>query len=497
MLRHTHSAPPAARVLVPLLLSLIPFLAPTASPLQAQESDPRVRAVEEGIARGIQVQGRDGERFTIRERMGIYNVPGISIAVLDGGRIAWATGYGVTDVETGEPVTAETLFQAASISKPVAATAALRLVEEGLLELDAPVNDYLERWKIPENRFTRENPVTLRHLLTHTGGITVHGFPGYAVTEEVPTTIQVLEGAEPANTLPIRVDTLPGSLWRYSGGGYTVLQLLLEDVTGMPFPRVLREKVLDPVGMRLSSYEQPLPAGRAAHAASSHLADGSGGDGQWHLYPEMAAAGLWTSPAELARLAMELQAAYRGETGRVLSPRMARAMLTPGMGEWGLGFGIQGEGDQARFSHGGSNYGFKAQFMAYVSGGRGAFIMTNGDRGSLLAQEVLLAVAREFGWPLPRYTEVILANVPGKTLREIAGTYEVVGQGIPLVVEVVGDHLRATIAGSEIMDLHPTSESLYIDLVGGSRVQVERDGEGRVAALQVLGGGPRAVRVGG
>ncbi len=487
------------RCLCSLMILLLPTLASglASARLFAQEADPRIQAVEEGITRGVQVQGRDGERFTLRERMEAYDVPGISIAVLEGGRIVWAGGYGVMDVEAEGPVTAETLFQAASISKPVAATAALRLVEEGLLELDAPVNDYLKRWKIPENAFTLENPVTLRHLLTHTGGLTVHGFPGYALTDEVPSTVQVLDGADPANTGPIRVDTLPGSLWRYSGGGYTVMQLLLEDVTGMPFPRILREKVLDPVGMSLSSYEQPLPPARAGYAASSHLADGTGGDGQWHLYPEMAAAGLWTNPSELARLALEIQAAYHGETGRVLSPEMARAMLTPGIGDWGLGFGVQGEGDEARFSHGGSNYGFKAQFMAYMEGGRGAFIMTNGDRGSLLAREVLLAVAREFGWPQPRYTEVALAEVPEEILREIAGTYEVVGQGIPLVVEVMGDHLRATIAGSEIMDLHPVSESVYMDLVEGSRVQVERDEEGRVTALQVLGGGPRAVRVEG
>ena len=223
-----------------------------------------------------------------------------------------------------------------------------------------------------------------RHILTHTGGLTVHGFPGYALGAPLANPIQVLRGAGPANTDAIRVDTIPGSLWRYSGGGYTVLQQLLEDVTGTPFPVLMRELVLDPAEMPLSSYAQPLPPGRARYAASAHLSDGSPGDGTRHVYPEMAAAGLWTNPTELAQLALEVQAAYAGEAGRVLSPEMTREQLTAGPGGWGLGFAIQGEGPTARFVHGGSNYGFRAQFLAFFQGGRGAFVMTNGEGGSVL-----------------------------------------------------------------------------------------------------------------
>jgi CubicO group peptidase (beta-lactamase class C family) len=369
-------------------------------------------------------------------------------------------------------------------------------VEEGLLTLDAPVNEYLKGWQIPDNEFTREHPVTLKHLLTHTGGLTVHGFPGYALTEEVPTTVQVLDGSGPANTAPIRVDTIPGVLWRYSGGGYTIVQQLLEDVAGDPFPQILREEVLDPVGMTLSSYQQPLPPERAAHAASSHLSDGTGGDGKWHVYPEMAAAGLWTNPTELAKLAMELQASFHGERGRVLSPEMTRAMLTPVLGGYGLGFAIQGEGEEARFSHGGSNYGFRAQFLAFVEGGRGAFVMTNGDQGSSLAQEIILAVAREYGWPVPGYQEVILSEVSPAVLQEIAGTYRLEEQALDIVVEVVGDHLRANIAEVQTLELYPTAESFFIDLADGTRIRVERNPEGAVTALQILGG-PRVVRTGG
>jgi len=468
----------------------------TCRPPAPPEEDPRIAAVEAGISRALQVQGREVEGVPILERMAHYRVPGASVAVLDGGRIAWARGYGVADVGAGDPVTPETLFQAASISKPVAAMAALKLVEQGVLDLDAPVNPYLRDWKIPENAVTREHPVTLKHILTHSGGLTVHGFPGYAVTAEIPSTVEVLDGAGPANTVPVRVDTIPGSLWRYSGGGYTVLQKLLEDVTGKPFPQVVRDLVLDPAGMTLSGYEQPLPPDRAGHAATGHLQDGQAVEGRWHVYPEMAAAGLWTTPTDLAKLALDVQASARGERGGVLSPEMTQAQLTPVMGGYGLGFGVQGEGAEARFVHGGSNHGFKAQFLAFREGGRGVFVMTNGDGGSALAQEIALAVAREYGWPAPAYQEVVLGEVAPEILQEIAGVYRVEGQDLEVRVEARGDHLRADVGGTMVLELYPTADGLFLDLDDGTRIRVERDAGGGVIAFQVLGG-PRAVRAGG
>ncbi len=472
-----------------------PSFGPPRGAPPGQEQDPRIAAVEKGLSRAIQVRGWEAERFSIQERLAFYNVPGVSVAVLDGGRLVWGRGYGVTDVNTGKEVTPETLFQAASISKPVAATAALKLVEEGVLELDAPVNRYLTRWKIPDNDFTRDTPVTLKHLLTHTGGLTVHGFPGYAVTDQVATTRQVLDGSGPANTAPIRVDTIPGSLWRYSGGGYTIIQQLLEDVTGKPFPQIVRELVLDPAGMTGSSYAQPLPEGRARKAATAHLGDGSPVEGKWHIYPEMAAAGLWTTPVELSRLAADLQASLNGDPNRILSPEMTRRMLTPVMGGYGLGFGVRGEGEEGYFNHGGSNHGFKATFMAYLEGGRGVFVMTNGNQGSPLAQEIVLAVAREFDWPYPRAQEVVLAEISEEALEEVAGRYQVREPEIEVLVEVLGDHLRVEAVGYETFEIHPTGPDFFMDLTDGGRVRVDRNGEGEIEALE-FSGTARAVRVG-
>ncbi len=177
-------------------------------------------------------------------------IPGLSLAIIQDGKIVKATGYGMTEKGGDAPVTTSTLFQAGSISKSVAGLGALRLVEQGKLTLDEDVNTRLVTWKVPENAFTKEKKVTLRGLLSHTAGLTVHGFPGYATDEPVPTIVQVLDGAKPANTRPIRVDVPPGSKWRYSGGGYTVMQQMIIDVTGKPFPPFMQESVLGPLGMR-------------------------------------------------------------------------------------------------------------------------------------------------------------------------------------------------------------------------------------------------------
>ncbi len=322
-----------------------------------------------------------------------YNVPGVSVAVIADGRIDWAKGYGVTAAEGGRPVTPETLFQAASLSKHVAAMVALRLVDEGKLSLDEDVNRKLRTWKVPENEFTKTEKVTLRRLLNHSAGLTVHGFPGYGADEPVPTLPEILDGRKPANTAAIRVDVQPGTLWRYSGGGYEVMQQLVMDVTGEPFPDLARRLVLDPLGMRHSTFEQPLPARYRANAATAHSANGAAIPGKWHTYPEMAAAGLWTTPSDLARVVIELQ-----KGGHILKPETQRQMLTKVRGNYGLGLGLAETGGQRSFSHGGSNVGFQCEMFGYLEGGRGAVVMTNGDRGGPLEREILGSIAAEYGW---------------------------------------------------------------------------------------------------
>ena len=278
---------------------------------------------------------------TLQDRMVADRVPGVSIAVIHNGDIEWAQGFGVGQTG-GTPVAAETLFQAGSISKPVAAMAALRFAQEGQLSLDSDVNQTLTSWKIPPSAAAPGAVVTLRELLSHTAGLTVHGFPGYAASAPIPTLVQILNGEKPANTDPIRLEAPPGSRWKYSGGGYTVMQQLLIDVSHQEFSRILRDTVLAPVGMTRSTYEQPLPVELRVSAATPYDADGAPVAGGPHTYPEMAAAGLWTTPTDLARYAIEIQRSLRGDANHVLSVEMTKQMLVAGQGDYGLGPKIGG-----------------------------------------------------------------------------------------------------------------------------------------------------------
>ena len=338
---------------------------------------------------------------TVAAMMQRQHLPGLSLAIIEEGRLIKEQGYGFTDRSGNTPVEPTTLFQAGSISKPVAAVAALRLVAAGRLSLDENVNSFLHTWKVPENEFTKDKEVTLRGILSHSAGLTVHGFPGYAVDGPVPTLVEVLDGAKPANTGAIRVDVVPGSLWRYSGGGYTVMQQMIIDATGKPLPEFMRETVLAPLGMTSSTYEQPLPADRQSHAATGHYPDGRPVAGKWHVYPEMAAAGLWTTAPDLARFAIGVQRALASTSNAVLSQPTTRLMLTRQKNDDGLGVFLKGDAQTLRFFHGGVDEGFDAFLVAYANEGKGAAIMINANDDSDAVAEIVKAIAREYHWPEP------------------------------------------------------------------------------------------------
>ncbi|MDO8864024.1 serine hydrolase domain-containing protein [Haliea sp. E1-2-M8] len=336
---------------------------------------------------------------TLAERMVEYRVPGVSIALLENGEIVQTLAAGLRDPARGWPVNPETLFQAGSISKAVAVVGMLQQVEARHLDLDAPVNTMLQRWQVPAHAWQEQAPVTLRRLASHSAGTTVPGFQGYAAGTAVPTLLQVLAGAAPANSAPVLVTQRPGQGYRYSGGGTTIIQLLLEDVTGEPFAALLRRRVLAPAGMSHSGFEQPLSAPRLADAALPYRADGEAVTGGPHTYPEMAAAGLWTTPTDLLRFATQIRDALRGTQGRILSPAMAAAAVTRQPVGLGLGFFLgPPEGPVTNFSHGGANAGYRAQLHATIEDGNGIAIMTNSDSGRLLIGEIMQAVAPCFGW---------------------------------------------------------------------------------------------------
>lgn len=343
-----------------------------------------------------------------------FNVPGVSIAVIKDFRIEWAQGYGIADVETGAPVTATTLFQAASISKAVAAMASMRAVQDGTFTLDQDVNSILRSWKVPGDGHTTDRPVTPRGLMSHTSGSgDAFGFPGYARHEPLPTVAQILDGVPPSNRRAVRLERAPGVGYEYSGGAVMIQQLALMDAIGKPFAQIAQELVLGPLGMRHSTFEQPLPAAREPQAARAHDRLGARMGDPWHVYPEHAAAGLWTTPTDLATFLIEVQSTLAGRPSADRSPRLlSRAltleMVTPvGVGPYAVGFMIEKKGEGWYFGHGGSNWGFRCSMTAHRSKGYGIVVMTNGDNGGVLSAAIQDRIQQSYAWdsldkPIPR-----------------------------------------------------------------------------------------------
>jgi CubicO group peptidase (beta-lactamase class C family) len=321
-------------------------------------------------------------------------------------------------------------------------------------------------------------------LLTHTAGLTVGGFPGYVAGAPVPSVLQILDGAPPANTPPVRVDTTPGSLFRYSGGGITVLQLLLADVTGEEFPGLMHARVLAPAGMLSSTFEQPLSEPRARDAATGHQTTGAPVEGSYHLYPELAAAGLWSTPTDLAHWVLAIQRSLAGENGALLSRAAATAMVEAGPGGWGLGVEMYGSGDSLAFTHSGGNAGFRSRLVGFVNTQRGAVVMTNSDAGSKLVNEILQAIARAYGWP--GFAPQTIAPVPidRAALLAYAGAYRLAG-GPEVVVTAEEPALWLTLPWGERRELIPTGGDAFESPEGGSG-RFLRDAQARVTAL-VLG----------
>jgi CubicO group peptidase (beta-lactamase class C family) len=347
----------------------------------------------------VSAASADSVDDTVRSAMAAGQICGLSLAIIDGGSVVRAAGYGTTAKDVNQPVSPTTLFQAGSVSKPLAAMGALWLVDQGALTLDEDVNGKLTSWKIPENQFTASKKVTLRELLSHTAGFNVHGFsPGYAQTEPMPTLIQVLDGQPPAKSKPIRVEAVPGTQWKYSGGGYTVMQQLVIDLTRQPFDQFLQKTVLSKLGMQHSTFEQALPDAMAKSAATGYAPGGVAIEGGWRVFPTLAASGLWTTPTDLAQFAIEMQRSAAGRSNKVLSAAMTAQMLTSQMNNDGLGLFLAGRGATMRFWHSGRHDGFDAMLVAYIQTGQGAVVMidTNDTTGAI--HKILRAIARQYHW---------------------------------------------------------------------------------------------------
>jgi CubicO group peptidase (beta-lactamase class C family) len=460
--------------------------------------DERIQRIESGLIPPVVLKGQPIPTSKLEDRMRELNTPAVSIAVFDNGSILWARAWGMADVAEARRADAETRFQAASISKPVAAAVALALVSRGLMSLDQDINTYLASWKLPDNEFTVKQKVTLRHLLSHTAGVTVSGFPGYASTADVPTLVQLLDGTKPANTPPVRVDIPVGSTWRYAGGGFEVVQLAIEDITKKPFAAVAQELVLGPLGMSHSTYAQPIPAALRDKAATAYGPSGSPVAGRFHTYPEQAAAGLWTTPEDLARFAIAVQQMADGTSRQpIMSRELATEMLRPVMSAYGLGLQVTGTGHDMRFGHGGSNEGFRCMLTAFKDVPSGLVVMTNSERGGALLDPVARAVAREYGWPGFAPIERTLGTADPSTYKDFAGRYAIPVRSPPVIVSIETDGGKLFANAGGRLELLPESATAFFALGADVRIEFVRDASGKVTEARVWQGGveQRARRV--
>lgn len=452
--------------------------------------DPRAIALEQGLLPVTRVEG-EVVRRPMNERLAHHHVPGISVAVIENDEIAWAEGFGVQEAGTDHRVDAGTIFAGASISKPVAAVVALRLVEQGLLDLDRNVNDVLQSWKIPENEFTAQSPVTLRWLLSHRAGTTVHGFGG---ADAFPTILESLEGLPPCKNEAVRVNKVPGGPPRYSGGGITVVQLMMEEAAGKPFDALARELVFEPLGMTRSTFTTPLAGDLLRFASRGHNEDGSLIKGGYSWCPQLAAGGIHTTASDYARFIIASRAAFLGKPGAILGPDMARQMMDRnGAPDQGLGWRILGDGESQRFEHGGSCQGYQCETMGYLHRGDGVVVLTNGVGGLQFYWEVINTVADVHGWRgyLPPLKQV--QPMSADQFNRYIGTYAFIDgvEGAQLKVWADGDRLMSEIAGMRGGPRHIRMDQngRLFNGNGPYDTAIEYGADGRAETLIVLEGG--------
>lgn len=387
----THERVVAKALVVSMMTALAGVLVQTA------EAGQSIPAYADTLRRAVVFENEPGSKLHLADRMERWKVPGVSVAIIDGCKIVDRHGFGITR-KGGAKVQGDTLFQAASVTKPVAAFAALRLVDQGVLSLDSDVNVELKGWKVPASPFLDGHPVTLRGILSHSAGLVPGGYGGYSHGEQVPTLLQTLNGVAPARPKPVQVAYVPGSDWRYSGGGYLVAQLLMTEKTGQSFDKVVHDQVLVPTGMIGSGFAEPSTSPKAGVAAG-HVADGTMVPGGWHVYPELAAASLWSTAPDLASFGLAVMKAVREAPDAALSPALANQMATAQAGPRSLGFVVGGEGKARHFGHDGTNEGYNSSLILYPETCQGAAIMANSDNAKPLIAELLRSIADTYHWP--------------------------------------------------------------------------------------------------
>lgn len=457
------------------------------NPKYSKEIEDKIKQVENGLAGWVQIKD-SVNTWTLQERMTHYNIQGLSIAVVHNYVIEWARGYGMADDSTKTSVTTQTLFQAGSISKSLNSVGVLKLVQDKKIDLYTDINQYLQSWKFPYDSLSKGKKITVANLLSHTAGLTVHGFPGYERGDTIPSVVQVLNGKPPANTEPIRSEFEPGLRYQYSGGGTTISQLIVMDVTHQPYDTYMWNNVLQPLGMDMSSYTQPPAPGKEKFLATGYHPNGKRVEGKYHIYPEQAAAGLWTNPTDLSKYIIETQRALQGKSQKVLSQQMTKLRLTPYIdSNAAFGVFITKKGDEKYFGHNGADEGFLSNYTGSFENGNGVVVMVNSDDGSIM-NEVVNAVANVYGWK-DYYKPVMkqIVSIPDSLLAAYSGNYLL--NTDTLNIERKGNEFIMTVNRTDVFKLYFTSPTDFFAKDIQIDFKFEKDESGKVKDIYFKQGG--------
>ncbi len=447
-----------------------------------------IKQVENSLAPPI-IYGDSIPAISLEARMKETGIMGLSIAVIKDYKIQWAKGYGWADVEAKKKVDPKTRFQAASISKSLNSMGQLKLVQQGKVDGEADINNYLKSWKFPYDSLTGSKKINLFQLLSHTAGLDIHGFPGYKRTAAMPTLPQILNGEKPANTKKVHSLFAAGTKFKYSGGGTTVSQQLLMDVTGQDYASFMDKEVLKPLGMKHSSYQQPPTD--TAQLATGYYENGTPVKGKYHVYPEQAAAGFWTTPSDLALYIIECQLALIGKSKKVLNQEMMQRRMTPYIdSNAALGVFIEQKGARKFFNHNGGNEAFLCTSYGSLTGGDGVVIMINGQNFAVIG-ELTNSVARLYNWEgfyKPEFRKKIMP--PADTLAALVGNYQMDKDTITLKLCPEGLCIQQNKQPANgYACMFQNNHSFTIQEVGNAAFTVLYNAAGKVEALQLKQGG--------
>lgn len=379
--------------------------------------------LEAGIRGQVKFLGEDENFSSISDKMSAYDIPALSLAVIHQGKIEWAEIYQNANFPKEPKLDCASIFQAASLSKPVTFLAAVRMHAAGEIDLDENIENYLKDFKLPQGKQTAENPVTFRNIFSHTSGISAGGYQGYAKNLAIPSDLDILRGNEGVNTPAIEVISTPNEKLAYSGGAYTLAELALQDIHGAEFSNIMKKWILEPAGMQNSEFTQPLVDSKFNQVAKGHTQTGDVLDSGWRNHPEQAAAGLWSNAIDMAKFLIEIYNAYQGKSS-IFSQSDIQSILSHERDGHIYGFILNRTDDDISITHYGGNAGYRTGMTISLTSGNGLVYLTNSDNGGALGNELLLSASQVYNWQHFKQTTVQRKQVSSEILKGLAGKYK-------------------------------------------------------------------------